>query len=212
MEVHRKEVHGLAGKIAYTYIQNGSDRVCFMFAGRGYSYDRPLFYYSTMKLIEDAFDIVHVHYDYAPSFFDQPWKEIAKLIERDVSAVVGDVLHQKEYQHVCFLGKSMGTLPIAEGLIHDYQGARFVLLTPLFKHDLYKKPLTQTSAQVLVFVGGQGHHYIQDVVENLAGRSNMRIEVLEKANHSLDLADMDTSSSIEVMKQVVESIGTFMKE
>ncbi|MGR9049687.1 alpha/beta family hydrolase [Halobacillus faecis] len=212
MEVHRKEGIGSEGETAYTHIQNGTDRVCFMFAGRGYGYDRPLFYYTTMKLIEEKWDIVHVHHDYASSFFEQPWESIAKRMERDFSVVIEDVLDQKDDFHLCFLGKSIGTLPIAEGLIQKYRGAKFVLLTPLFKYDFYKDPLSQTSAEVLVFVGDQDHHYIKDVVENLQRRANVRIELLEDADHSLEIAGMDTSRSIEVMKKVVASIGVFIKE
>ncbi|MYL71659.1 hypothetical protein GLW00_12395 [Halobacillus litoralis] len=137
MEVHQKEVEGSERKIPYTYIQNGSTRICFMFAGRGYNYDRPLFYYTTMKLIEDTCDIVHVHYDYDSSFFEQPWEGIAKQMEEDVSSVIEDVLKQKDDVHLCFLGKSIGTVPIAEGLIRKYPAAKYIFLTPLFKYNFY---------------------------------------------------------------------------
>ncbi|MYL71660.1 hypothetical protein GLW00_12400 [Halobacillus litoralis] len=65
---------------------------------------------------------------------------------------------------------------------------------------------------MLIFVGDQDHHYKKDVMDKLKNRSNVRIELLENVNHSLDIAGMDTSRSIEVMKQVVESVGVFMKE
>ncbi|RDY70075.1 alpha/beta hydrolase [Halobacillus trueperi] len=211
MEVQQKVVDGAEGRIAYTYIQNGSDRVCFMFSGRGYSYDHPIFYYTTMKLMEDTCDIVHVHYDYDSSFFEQPWEVIAKRMERDVSSVIEDVFKQRDYGHLTFLGKSIGTLPIAERLIQKYSEARFVLLTPLFKYELYKEPLIHTNAELLIFVGDEDHHYIKSVVESLESRTNIRMEVLKNANHSLDVSGGDTASSIEVMKRVVESIGTFVK-
>ncbi|CDQ20880.1 hypothetical protein BN982_03235 [Halobacillus karajensis] len=65
MKVEGKE--NLIGdkKHKYTHIQNNSNKVCFMFSGAGYTYDKPLFYYSTMKFIEDKVDIVHVHYNYS---------------------------------------------------------------------------------------------------------------------------------------------------
>lgn len=211
MEVKRKEAGGSEGKIAYTYIQNGSDRVCFMFSGRGYSYDRPLFYYTTMKLIEDTWDIVQVHYDYDSSFYEQPWERIAKQMEREVSSVIAEVFKQKNYDHFSFLGKSIGTLPIVEGLIHKYPEAAFVLLTPLLKYDFYQEPLTQTSAVCLVIAGDQDHHYIKRVVKALENRPNIQVEVLENANHSLDVSNMDTAGSIDVMKKVVASIGACMK-
>ncbi len=43
-------------EIRYTHIQNESETICFMFSGAGYSYDRPLFYYATMAMLEEKDD------------------------------------------------------------------------------------------------------------------------------------------------------------
>ncbi|MBI0579999.1 hypothetical protein IEC97_21810 [Neobacillus cucumis] len=53
--INEKQVH-------YTYIENGSPVICFMFSGAGYTYDKPLLYYSTMTMLENKYDVVHIHY------------------------------------------------------------------------------------------------------------------------------------------------------
>lgn len=46
-------------EIRYTYMKNGSNIVCFMFSGSGYTYDKPLFYYATMTMLNNKLDVVH---------------------------------------------------------------------------------------------------------------------------------------------------------
>jgi hypothetical protein len=56
-------------EVQYTHIENGSKVVCFMFSGAGYKYDKPLFYYSTMTMLLNQYDVVHIHYSYGQDLF-----------------------------------------------------------------------------------------------------------------------------------------------
>lgn len=91
MKVEEKENLNGDKKLKYTHIQNNSNKVCFMFSGSGYTFDKPLFYYSTMKLIEDKVDIIHVHYNYSKNVLNLPITKLAKVITSDVYPIVEDV-------------------------------------------------------------------------------------------------------------------------
>ncbi|MBA2176316.1 hypothetical protein H0266_15575 [Halobacillus locisalis] len=97
MKVEEKAVNIGAKKISYTHIQNNSTKVCFMFSGAGYTYDQPLFYYSTMAMLEDHIDIVHIHYRYTHDELALPLTTLVEMVTRDVEAVMKRILASHEY-------------------------------------------------------------------------------------------------------------------
>lgn len=64
MKGNKKEIQINDKVIRYTHIEMGFKKICFMFSGSGYNYDKPLFYYSTMLMLQNKIDIVHIHYSY----------------------------------------------------------------------------------------------------------------------------------------------------
>ena len=46
-----------------------------MFSGPGYNYDKPLFYYTTMLMLENKIDVVHIHYSYDGQLMENQWKK-----------------------------------------------------------------------------------------------------------------------------------------
>lgn len=63
-----------------------------MFSGAEYTYDKPLLYYSTMIMLENQFDVVHIHYSYDQDFLKQPLAEITNRIYADSNSVITNVL------------------------------------------------------------------------------------------------------------------------
>ena len=128
-------------QLAYTHIKQGSDRICFMFCGAGYTYDKPLLYYATKVMLGKGMDVVHVHYSYREAEFDLPFNEFADLMVKEVELVVEKV--EGDYREVIFLGKSIGTIPIISHYLKSdrHSNTKFILLTPLLRKDVFFEQL-----------------------------------------------------------------------
>lgn len=89
-------------EVQYTHIENGSKVVCFMFSGAGYTYDRPLFYYSTMIMLQNQYDVVHIHYSYRQDLFKLPLDNITEIIVNDINPIINEVKKNNQYQDCIF--------------------------------------------------------------------------------------------------------------
>lgn len=55
-----------------------------MFSGSGYNYDKPLFYYATMTMLQHKWDVVHIHYAYDQQLLKSTLEEISKVMMEDI--------------------------------------------------------------------------------------------------------------------------------
>lgn len=195
----------------YTHIQNNSKTICFMFSGAGYTYDKPLFYYATMKLIEEKMDIIQIHYSYDQDIFKTPIEEIARLMLNDVKPIITDVLNANEYDDIIFIGKSVGTVPVIGALMNEYQSSKSVLLTPLLKYDYLTQLLLKNNNELLIVIGTEDNHYNPEKLEELRVREGIKIQVMASCNHSLEIQPLDTLSSISRLSTMIECIGDFIR-
>ena len=85
MKGTKKEIHIEGKVIPYTHIEKGSNKICFMFSGSGYNYDKPLFYYATMLMLEHKIDVVHIHYSYDEQVMNKSMEEITKVMMDDIN-------------------------------------------------------------------------------------------------------------------------------
>ena len=106
MKVLEKKIQTNDKSISYTHIETGSDTICFMFSGSGYNYDKPLFYYATMMMLQNKIDIIHVHYSYEEHFLKKSLEEISKAMMDDIDPVIWDVLKNGEYNEPLELSPS----------------------------------------------------------------------------------------------------------
>ena len=137
MKGTKKEVHINDKVIRYTHIEKGSSKVCFMFSGSGYNYDKPLFYYATMLMLEHKIDVVHIHYSYDEQVMNKPIEELTKVMMDDINPVINEVLKNEQYSKSMFLGKSLGTIPIANDLMkrEEFTQSKMIVLTPLLTFE-----------------------------------------------------------------------------
>lgn len=186
MKGTKKEIH-LEGKvISYTHIEKGSNRICFMFSGSGYNYDKPLFYYATMLMLEHKIDVVHIHYSYDEQVMNKSMEEITKVMMDDIKPVMKEVLKGEQYNHTMFLGKSLGTIPIANNLMkrEEFLQSKMILLTPLLTFDSIFESILHSRHEGLLVIGDKDHQYNADQMVQLE-QSNLKIEIVKNANHSL---------------------------
>ncbi|RKL64701.1 alpha/beta hydrolase [Salipaludibacillus neizhouensis] len=215
MKIEKRSILTEGNKdIQYTHIQNNSQVICFMFSGSGYTYDKPLFYYSTMVMLENNFDVVHIHYSYNQSELNLPKDELANLIVEDVNPVVKEVIGNGDYDETIFLGKSLGTIPIISMFANDsiYSNSKMIILTPLLQHDLYYKRLLESKNKTLLVIGNVDTHYIPEKVTKLAEKTNFNIIEIVNANHSLDIEQLATSKSITALNDLITDLKDFISK
>ncbi len=100
MKGTKKKIHINDKVIRYTHIEKGSSTVCFMFSGSGYNYDKPLFYYATMLMLEHKIDVVHIHYSYDEQLMNKPIEELTKVMMGDIHPIMNEVLKGEQYSEI----------------------------------------------------------------------------------------------------------------
>ncbi|PGX91147.1 alpha/beta hydrolase [Bacillus cereus] len=213
MNVHKKKIQINDTAISYTHIEVGSKTICFMFSGAGYQYDSPLFYYSTMVMLQNNIDIVHIHYSYDEQTMKKTNEELTKIMMDDINPVMVEVLKNGQYNNTIFLGKSLGTIPIANELMKrdEFLKSKMILLTPLLRSDSVFDSIFNSQHQGLLVIGNKDHHYNSTQINRLSN-SNLKIDVVQNANHSLDIEGFEATNSIlvlsEIMKKLQETISS----
>ncbi|PQZ46626.1 MULTISPECIES: alpha/beta family hydrolase [Bacillus] len=212
MKGTKKEIHINDKVIRYTHIEKGSKTICFMFSGSGYNYDKPLFYYSTMLMLENNIDVVHIHYSYDEQVMKKPMEEITKIMMDDINPVIIEVLKNGQYNNLMFLGKSLGTIPIANDLMkrEEYLQSKMILLTPLLTFDTIFDSILHSDHEGFLVMGDKDHQYNASQMERLE-QSNLKIEIVKNANHSLNVGEFETENSIVAIAKVIGSLEETIK-
>lgn len=203
----KKEIHIDDKVIRYTHIEKGFNTVCFMFSGSGYNYDKPLFYYTTMVMLQNKIDVVHIHYSYDEQLMKKPMEEITKIMMDDINPVMNEVLKNGQYNKSMFLGKSLGTIPIANDLMkrEGFLQSKMILLTPLLTYNSIFESILHSHHEGLLVIGDKDHQYNANQIEQL-DQSNLKIEVVKNANHSLNVGEFETENSIVAIAKVIEKL------
>ncbi|MBW3494537.1 alpha/beta hydrolase [Bacillus sp. FDAARGOS_1420] len=213
MKGTKKEVHINDKVIRYTHIEKGSNTVCFMFSGSGYNYDKPLFYYATMLMLENKIDVVHIHYSYDGQLMEKPMEEVTKVMMDDINPIMNEVLKSGQYSNSMFLGKSLGTIPIANDLIkrEEYLRSKMILLTPLLTVDSIFDSILHSRHDGLLVIGDKDHQYNANQINQLH-KTNLQIEVVKNANHSVNVGEFETENSIEAIAKIIEKLKEVVRK
>ncbi|AGK54165.1 alpha/beta hydrolase [Bacillus sp. 1NLA3E] len=214
MQVSKETIFKNNKNIEFTHITNGSSVVCFMFSGAGYTYEKPLLYYSTMTMLQNKYDVVHIHYTYDQDIFKFPLEDIGEILIKDVNPVVTEILKQNQYKELIFLGKSLGTFPIIKDFMKDelFINSKMILLTPLLDFDSIYESLMNCNHSALIVIGDKDSHYRSERIEALIERKpTIKIEIVPNTNHQLDNEPLDTLASILIMKKVMSRLEDFLK-
>ncbi|ARV96647.1 alpha/beta hydrolase [Bacillus cereus] len=204
MKGTKKEVHINDKVIYYTHIEKGSSTVCFMFSGSGYNYDKPLFYYATMLMLEHKIDVVHIHYSYDGQLMNKPMEEVTKVMMDDINPVINEVLKDEQYNETMFLGKSLGTIPIANDLMRreEFAQSKMILFTPLLTFDTIFDSILHSRHEGFLVIGDKDHQYNAGQIDQLY-KTNLQIEVVKNVNHSVNVGGYETENSIEAIAKII---------
>ncbi|GAB6612147.1 MULTISPECIES: hypothetical protein [Bacillus] len=207
MKGTKKEIHIEGKVIPYTHIEKDSNKICFMFSGSGYNYDKPLFYYATMLMLEHKIDVVHIHYSYDEQVMNKSMEEITKVMMDDINPIMKEVLKGKQYNDTMFLGKSLGTIPIANDLMkrEEFLQSKMILLTPLLTFDSIFEAILHSHHEGILVIGDKDHQYNADQIDQL-NKTNLTIDVVKNANHSVNVGEYETENSIEAIANIIEKL------
>ncbi|MCU4766704.1 alpha/beta hydrolase [Bacillus toyonensis] len=207
MKGTKKEINIDDKVIRYTHIEKGSSAVCFMFSGSGYNYDKPLFYYATMLMLEHKIDVVHIHYSYDGQLMEKPMEVVTKVMMDDINPIINAVLKSGQYNDSMFLGKSLGTIPIANDLMkrEEFSQSKMILLTPLLTFNSIFDSILHSRHEGLLVIGDKDHQYNVDQINQLY-KTNLRIDVVKNANHSLNVGEFETENSITVIAKMIRKL------
>ncbi|PGK42857.1 alpha/beta hydrolase [Bacillus anthracis] len=207
MKGTKKEIHINDKVIHYTHIEKGSSTVCFMFSGSGYNYDKPLFYYATMLMLEHKIDVVHIHYSYDEQIMNKPMEEVTKVMMDDIHPIMNEVLKGEQYNETLFLGKSLGTIPIANDVMNreEFLQSKMILMTPLLTLDTIFDSILHCNHEGLLVIGDKDHQYNADQIDQLH-KTNLTIDVIKNANHSVNVGEYETENSIEAIAKIIEKL------
>ncbi|MBX4163035.1 MULTISPECIES: alpha/beta family hydrolase [Priestia] len=205
MHVDQKSVSSQTHRITYTHIKTGGPRICFMFSGLGYTYEKPLLYYVTMLMIKHGIDVVHIHYTYSKELMTKSTDEIAGVMMQDIDLVLQDVLSHDDYKNIIFAGKSIGTIPLIQRMMKDdaYKDAVMLLLTPLLTRSELFESLLESTHKGLIAIGTRDHYYTEAVHQLKTNKMN--IAVIENADHSLDVL-YSPAESLRALETVLNGI------
>ncbi|PES74862.1 alpha/beta hydrolase [Bacillus cereus] len=213
MKGTKKEIHIDNKVIRYTHIEKGSNTICFMFSGSGYNYDKPLFYYATMLMLENKIDVVHIHYSYDGQLMEKPMEEVTKVMMDDINPIINEVLRNGQYNDSMFLGKSLGTIPIANDLMkrEEFAQSKMILLTPLLTFDSIFDSILHSRHEGLLVIGDKDHQYNVNQM-NQVHKTNLKIVVVKNANHSLNVGEFETENSITVIAKMIGTLEETIKD
>ena len=139
-----------------------------MLSGTGYTYDKPILYYSTALLLELGYDVVQINYTFEQQQFEQDSQAISKMVYRVANPIVENSLQSKPYREVVYLGKSLGTMPIVDYYMRQTPSipARYVLFTPLL--SLQHTMTNLLDKHAFLAIGTADPHYSQEKLAQLA--------------------------------------------
>lgn len=204
--------------VSYTFIQSRQTRsraICFFCPGSSYLFDKPYLHYSTMLMLSHRADIVHIQYAYGKdnlAFGELSMEERSEWMQQDVQAVVSKILAEHPYEQIFFLGKSIGTLPIVDGLLQNpaYGGASAILLTPLLTSEQMALHLLRSSQPVYLAIGTADHYYQERFLEELREKKpNVHLHIVPNANHALEIG-WDLRASLTVLEEVMTAVDQFV--
>ncbi len=202
MEIRRCQVQLDDQTIAYNHYYSESDEVCFMLSGAGYAYDHPYFYFSRMMLLKRDVNVIEIQY-VSDDLFSLPDEQGDAEVSRRIEAVIEDVLHSRTYKTIHFIAKSLGTVPLVS-MMHRglFPEARVVLLTPLLKDPAIVEAIANSQHHGLLVIGDHDRQFSPEALER-CGSSNLVLEQIKGANHSLDL-DFEVGPSLQVLGQIMQ--------
>jgi predicted alpha/beta-hydrolase family hydrolase len=199
----------------------GSDRLAVLFPGLGYRATMPLLHYTQRALQERGVDILRLDlaYDLDPDFPREDPSARRAWIRDDALSAYHAATRQGAYRDVILVGKSIGTLALADILADiptDIATAEpppgtpaCVWLTPLLNDVSLLDTVRRRLPPSLFVIGTADPLYDRSRVDELAALTGRRRVVVEGADHSLEVPG-DMAKTLQAMQAYLSALDGFL--
>jgi predicted alpha/beta-hydrolase family hydrolase len=192
--------------------EGATDTLGVIYPGLRYTSDMPLLYYTTKLLTQRGSDVLQLWADYSSADYQSLSREQrAAWLQEDGRAVIQAGQKQRDYGELILVGKSIGTLTMAELVFHEEmpENSISIWLTPLLHLQHVVAATRQLPGRALFVGGNQDPAYAQEAVAQLKELPNIMTITIEGANHSLEIPG-DLPRSLEAMQEILQGIADFL--
>ena len=174
-------------------------KLACLFPGIGYTYDKPLLYYSGKMLAGDGWEVIPV--GYSGTLFGLPDDQVISSALARAEEILADVKWE-EYGSILFVSKSLGT--IVSGIYARQHGitCRNILFTPV--ESTFREPFTDAVA----FNGTADPIADTSLIRRLCEEAGIPLYVTKGGNHSLETGNID--ADIAEMRRIMGIVREFI--
>jgi hypothetical protein len=190
-----------------------SHSLAVLLPGLNYSCDHPLLYYTTYILLEHSFDVLQLRADYnAAEFQSRSNSEQLRWLAEDATALLNAGLAQRNYSRLILVGKSIGTLTLGAllGNSDAFLDAHTIWFTPLTQYTVVVHGMARAHKKSLYVAGSGDRSFDTGPLRSAPFYASHQNLVIEGADHALQIPG-DLPRSLDVMKQIVTEVETFIK-
>lgn len=178
-------------------------KIVCLFPGIGYTYDKPLLYYSWKMFASLGWKVVPVPYGGFPSGVKgnaEKMKKCAVMALEQAEELLKDI-DWSQYDSILFVSKSVGTVVAGAYAASHHIPCRHVLFTPV------EATFSFRVKDAIVFHGTADPWANIDVIRNACQEANLPLYITENANHSLETGNVETD--IDIIKATMKIVREY---
>lgn len=210
---HRHRLDALtdpADALPHVFLQaeGGSDALALLFPGYGYRASMPLLHYAERALLWRGADVLRLElaYDTDPAFGQAEPAARRARIRADAERAAHAALARADYRRIVLVGKSMGTLALADlvgGILSGHAPA-CAWLTPLLNDERLREAALEQRPPSLFAIGTADPLHDARTLGDLVAATRGRAVVVEGADHSLDVPG-DMAATLHALHEVMDA-------
>jgi hypothetical protein len=208
-------IKGHQGKLVpNTFFRHKGETLSLAVVYPGYTYrcEMPIIYYLTGVLVAHGFDVLWVQYAYDKEpDFDIDTSEGRRRFAGDAFSSYQAANKTRSYRRVMLMGKSIGTLAIADVLRlgASTNSTETVWLTPLLSNIEVRRSLETLSTHSIVIVGTSDSLFDESFIAEIGAKPNLEMVIVAEADHGLELMN-NPLESVEILKGLVKVFDRFV--
>ncbi len=181
------------------------------YPGLNYTCDMPLLYYPANLLLGRGADVLQVRADYTlPAFQALTGNERVRWLYADAAAALRAGRAQRDYSQVVLIGKSIGTLALAQLVLMGVaQGAYLIWLTPLLHQPFVVDAALQGNNPALFIVGTVDRTYDAAALSGILEATGAETVFVEGGDHRLEIAG-DVYRSLHAMQDILRGMEGYL--
>ena len=198
-EWERLDIRGASGPIGNTFLRQHGSRLGIVLPGFLGGWMTAPVYYAVLALLDKDFDVLCLDSIYR----DHP---DALHLRDDAAAAVRAGQTAGDYVETTLVGKSLGTLAMAELLLAGFVAPTTpsIWLTPLLNDIRVKAAIDRLETGGLFVIGTDDPHFDPGVLDELR-LSGHETLILEKAHHGLAIEGSAVGSA-EIPSRIVQAV------